>query len=131
MLSQTPHQATSSLGLVVLAEDTHKTLLAHRICTDDDIYHRQGARVLGVISSFAAHSWHGTWAQRPPPRPADDTIITWTDVDVGTDVALSFQEANGCHAIWCVRAARRRRRRRCESGCAGPAPCSQQHRLAV
>jgi len=41
--TQTPHQATSSLGLVVLAEDTHKTLLAHRICTDDDIYHRQGA----------------------------------------------------------------------------------------
>ncbi|KIY96623.1 putative Serine/threonine-protein phosphatase 4 regulatory subunit 3 [Monoraphidium neglectum] len=68
---ETPHQASSSLGLVVLAEDTHKTLLAHRICTDDDIYHRQ-----------------------------DDTIITWTDVDVGTDVALSFQEANGCHAIW-------------------------------
>jgi hypothetical protein len=41
--SQTPNQASSSLGLVVLAEDTHKTLLAHRICTDDDIYHRQGA----------------------------------------------------------------------------------------
>lgn len=33
---------------------------------------------------------------------ADETIITWSDVDVGTDVALSFQEANGCHAIWCA-----------------------------
>lgn len=31
---------------------------------------------------------------------ADETIITWTDPDIGTDVALSFQEAQGCSAIW-------------------------------
>jgi hypothetical protein len=31
----------------------------------------------------------------------DETIITWTDPDIGTDVALSFQEAQGCSAIWC------------------------------
>ena len=54
---QTPNQASSSLGLVVLAEDTHKTLLAHRICTDNDIYHRQGE---------GAAIWLGA---RPLPRP--------------------------------------------------------------
>ena len=47
-LSQTPHAASASLGLVVLAEDTHKTLLAHRICTDEDIYHRQGALAVAI-----------------------------------------------------------------------------------
>jgi phenolic acid decarboxylase len=31
---------------------------------------------------------------------ADETIITWTDPDIGTDVALSFQEGQGCNAIW-------------------------------
>lgn len=31
---------------------------------------------------------------------ADDTIITWLDADVGTDVALSFQETDGCTQIW-------------------------------
>jgi hypothetical protein len=30
----------------------------------------------------------------------DETIITWTDPDIGTDVALSFQEGQGCNAIW-------------------------------
>ena len=48
---------------------------------------------------------HLTHIQPFPPAPfsiKDDTIITWTDVDVGTDVALSFQEATGCHAIWCA-----------------------------
>jgi protein phosphatase 4 regulatory subunit 3 len=31
---------------------------------------------------------------------ADNTIITWMDQDIGTDVALSFQEEAGCSAIW-------------------------------
>jgi protein phosphatase 4 regulatory subunit 3 len=31
---------------------------------------------------------------------ADNTIITWMDADIGTDVALSFQEESGCHAVW-------------------------------
>jgi protein phosphatase 4 regulatory subunit 3 len=86
---------------VVLAEDTHKTLLAHRICTDDDIYHRQGGQ-RPLISVLARGGLH----PNSPLTLADDTIITWTDSDVGTDVALSFQEANGCHAIWCGGAAR-------------------------
>ena len=30
-----------------------------------------------------------------------DTLIVWTEVN-GTDMALSFQEAEGCAAIWYV-----------------------------
>jgi flagellar motor protein MotB len=31
---------------------------------------------------------------------ADGTIITWLDDDMGTDIALSFQEEEGCAYIW-------------------------------
>lgn len=48
-----------------------------------------------LLTSHPPCSPHGAWG-------ADDTIITWTDKDIGTDVALSFQEALGCNAIWCV-----------------------------
>ena len=34
---------------------------------------------------------------------AEDTIITWSDPEIGTDIALSFQEAVGCNHIWCAR----------------------------
>ncbi|CAI5532732.1 unnamed protein product [Closterium sp. Naga37s-1] len=34
----------------------------------------------------------------PPNRP--DTIISWTDPEVATDLALSFQESMGCAYIW-------------------------------
>lgn len=33
---------------------------------------------------------------------ADETIITWSDAEIGTDVALSFQEAGGCDAVWYI-----------------------------
>jgi hypothetical protein len=32
-------------------------------------------------------------------RYAADTLIVWTEQN-GTDMALSFQEAEGCGAIW-------------------------------
>lgn len=32
-----------------------------------------------------------------------DTLIVWTEPS-GTDMALSFQEAEGCASIWCVAA---------------------------
>ena len=31
---------------------------------------------------------------------ADETIITWSDAEIGTDIALSFQEAGGCDTVW-------------------------------
>ncbi|KAF8063085.1 smkA [Scenedesmus sp. PABB004] len=61
---------SNSVGLVVIGEETQKMLMVHRIL-HDDIYNRQ-----------------------------DETIITWTDPDIGTDVALSFQEGAGCNTIW-------------------------------
>ncbi len=33
-------------------------------------------------------------------RSAEDTIITWTDPELQTDIALSFQEAAGCNHVW-------------------------------
>lgn len=33
--------------------------------------------------------------------PDTDTLIVWTEQN-GIDMALSFQEAEGCNAIWCV-----------------------------
>ncbi|KAL4418834.1 hypothetical protein ABPG77_004074 [Micractinium sp. CCAP 211/92] len=60
------------VGLVVMGESDHtRPLLVHRI-SKDNAYQRQG----------------------------DDTIITWTDPEIGTDIALSFQEARGCNYIW-------------------------------
>jgi hypothetical protein len=34
-------------------------------------------------------------------KPVVDTLIVWTESN-GTDMALSFQEAEGCGAIWCA-----------------------------
>lgn len=62
----------NSIGLVVISESDHRTsILIHKISKDNS-YQRQG----------------------------DDTIITWTDPEVGTDIALSFQEPRGCNIVW-------------------------------
>ncbi|KAI3423413.1 hypothetical protein D9Q98_010630 [Chlorella vulgaris] len=65
-------EGNTSVGLVVMGEgESPRPLLIHRI-TRDTTYQRQG----------------------------DDTIITWTDPEIGTDIALSFQEVRGCSYIW-------------------------------
>lgn len=65
-------EQSNTTGLVVISEEQDtRTLLIHEIQTQD-IYQRQG----------------------------DETIITWSDAEIGTDVALSFQEAGGCDAVW-------------------------------
>eukprot|EP00227_Mantoniella_beaufortii_P012244 CAMPEP_0197595494 /NCGR_PEP_ID=MMETSP1326-20131121/22981_1 /TAXON_ID=1155430 /ORGANISM="Genus nov. species nov., Strain RCC2288" /LENGTH=237 /DNA_ID=CAMNT_0043161861 /DNA_START=256 /DNA_END=965 /DNA_ORIENTATION=- len=64
-------EQAESVGLVVVSEEDQQPLLVHRI-SREDIYQRQGG----------------------------DTIITWTDPDINTDIALSFQEAVGCNYIW-------------------------------
>nr|XP_024382924.1 serine/threonine-protein phosphatase 4 regulatory subunit 3-like isoform X3 [Physcomitrium patens] len=63
-------QRSDAVGLVVIDEEDNQTLLVHRISADD-IYRRQ-----------------------------EDTIISWTDPEVATDLALSFQETMGCSFIW-------------------------------
>ncbi|KAJ4768090.1 Serine/threonine-protein phosphatase 4 regulatory subunit 3 [Rhynchospora pubera] len=63
-------EGSKELGLLVLDEDDNETLLAHCI-SPDDIYRRQ-----------------------------EDTIISWRDPELATELALSFQEATGCSYIW-------------------------------
>ncbi|PKA62990.1 hypothetical protein AXF42_Ash007786 [Apostasia shenzhenica] len=58
------------LGLIVIDEEDNDTLLVHRI-SSDEIYRRQ-----------------------------EDTIISWRDPELSTELALSFQEAAGCSYIW-------------------------------
>lgn len=62
-------ERSDAVGLVVIDEEDNQTLLVHRISADD-IYRRQ-----------------------------EDTIISWTDPEVATDLALSFQETMGCSFI--------------------------------
>lgn len=45
--------------------------------------------------------WHEGLQCENSHACADDTIITWSDPELGTDIALSFQEAVGCSYIWC------------------------------
>uniref|UniRef100_A0A0E0C1F1 Uncharacterized protein n=1 Tax=Oryza meridionalis TaxID=40149 RepID=A0A0E0C1F1_9ORYZ len=61
---------SKELGLTVLDEEDNETLLVHNI-TSEDIYRKQ-----------------------------EDTIISWRDPEVATELALSFQEAAGCSYIW-------------------------------
>lgn len=63
-------ERSDAVGLVVIDEEDNQTLLVHRISADD-IYRRQ-----------------------------EDTIVSWTDPEVATDLALSFQETMGCTFIW-------------------------------
>jgi protein phosphatase-4 regulatory subunit 3 len=71
-VAEDPPEATSSLRVVVHAEvDPQRQLLFHRV-ESGVVYNRQG----------------------------DDTIITWNDLFVKTDIALSFQEPSGCADVW-------------------------------
>ncbi|GFP99616.1 serine/threonine-protein phosphatase 4 regulatory subunit 3, partial [Phtheirospermum japonicum] len=63
-------ERSEDMGLFVIDEEDNETLLLHRICPDD-IYRKQ-----------------------------EDTIISWRDPEFSTELALSFQETNGCTYIW-------------------------------
>ncbi|CAM8903018.1 unnamed protein product [Rhodiola kirilowii] len=63
-------EETEDVGLVVLDEEDSDPLLIHRICSED-IYRKQ-----------------------------EDTIISWRDPEIATELALSFQESAGCTFIW-------------------------------
>jgi len=61
---------TEELGLIVIDEEDNETMLIHPI-PSNEIYRRQ-----------------------------EDTIISWRDPKISTDLALSFQEPVGCSYIW-------------------------------
>ncbi|RVW39914.1 Suppressor of Mek1 [Vitis vinifera] len=63
-------ERTEELGLFVIDEEDHETLLLHRI-SSEDIYRKQ-----------------------------EETIISWRDPEYSTELALSFQETTGCSFIW-------------------------------
>ncbi|KAK8308608.1 hypothetical protein V6Z11_D02G071300 [Gossypium hirsutum] len=63
-------ERSEELALYVFDEEDNETLLVHRICPDD-IYRKQ-----------------------------EDTIISWSDSEYTTELALSFQENTGCSYIW-------------------------------
>ena len=63
-------------------------LLETRIAKDDGYQKQQG----GDAWSGKPESWL---------TQGLDTLIVWTEPN-GTDMALSFQEAEGCAAIWSV-----------------------------
>ena len=99
------HQA-ESMGLVVIGEESGKPLLIHRI-GDRPIYARQGGEGCGGIGGYhetppAQLILYFRVCQQPPPsRPsAGDTIISWTDQEIHTDLALSFEQATGCCRVW-------------------------------
>uniref|UniRef100_A0A6U9QNZ0 Serine/threonine-protein phosphatase 4 regulatory subunit 3-like central domain-containing protein n=1 Tax=Picocystis salinarum TaxID=88271 RepID=A0A6U9QNZ0_9CHLO len=55
-------------------------------------------RVLLLLSTplLGTHrSWIWVWWGN-----AGDSIITWTDADLGAEIALSFQDAGGCGYVW-------------------------------
>lgn len=63
-------ERTEELGLFVIDEEDHETLLLHRI-SSEEIYRKQ-----------------------------EETIISWRDPEYSTELALSFQETTGCSFIW-------------------------------
>jgi hypothetical protein len=65
-------QQSSSIGLVVVSEEDQEPLLIHRVSPQIDMYSRQ----------------------------EEETIISWVDNELNTDIALSFQEGCGCNFIW-------------------------------
>lgn len=46
-----------------------------------------------------AHIFLGNGLLTPPIAILSETLIVWTEPN-GTDMALSFQEAEGCTVIW-------------------------------
>ena len=89
-------QASQSPGIVVISEeDLDKTLLIHKLSKHNNYQQSGGACCsCGALFTPPAHA--------DGAAGAEDTIITWTDTDIGVDVALSFQEAEGCSSIWCA-----------------------------
>ena len=56
---------------------------------------------MGIKSNKVGISWNDDISPRMIAEICLETLIVWTESN-GTDMALSFQEAEGCAAIWWV-----------------------------
>lgn len=101
-------QQSNTRGLIVISEDQDtRTLLIHEI-QSQDIYQRQGGAQPSLCfpscvpscSADCQHQAHTVHCMLKELLLAEETIITWSDAEIGTDVALSFQEADGCNSVW-------------------------------
>jgi hypothetical protein len=76
----------------------------HGLCSFTRFRHKISTNVKEVMHGAASshRCFNGTAAafRFVALAFADETIITWSDAEIGTDVALSFQEAGGCDAVW-------------------------------
>lgn len=74
--------------LVDSEDEPLRTLLETRICKEDGFQKQQGM-------------WFDATAMAMALTQAE-TLIVWTEPQTGIDMALSFQEADGCAQIWYV-----------------------------
>lgn len=54
---------------------------------------------MGIRNNKVSHQTPLYLGGHPILTAAADTLIVWTETN-GTDMALSFQEADGCAVIW-------------------------------
>ncbi len=76
--------------MVESEDQPERLLLETRICREDGFQKQQG-----TLRHRRAE--HDPWLTR-----SADTLIVWTEPSNGIDMALSFQEAEGCAMIWYV-----------------------------
>lgn len=69
-------------------DDPQRQLLETRITKDDGYQKQQGSDATEDAPSVGRNLYRSA-----------DTLIVWTEPN-GIDMALSFQEAEGCAAIW-------------------------------
>lgn len=90
-------QGSRDLALAVVDEEDNGTLLLHNI-TSDDIYRKQEgelacyAFLIAISFFFLTHRFCSFYLV--------ETIISWRDPEKALELALSFQEAEGCSYIW-------------------------------
>lgn len=65
-----------------------RILLETKIVKGDEFQKQQGILDQRMIPTFHTNACHA------------ETLIVWTEPDSEMDMALSFQEAEGCTAVW-------------------------------
>lgn len=79
--------------LIVKSEDDGSIILESKVHTDD-VYQRQQG--ISFLSFAFIHNLNIILITILA------TLIVWSDPDTNIDLALSFQEADGCQDVWYV-----------------------------